>query len=72
MPLTASQNSDASAIVNFAFPSQADVSYVIEYKKTLADPVWTPIATNIGSGDWLTNRMPTTNQPSGFYRVRSP
>ena len=72
MPLTASQNSDAPATVNIAFPSQADVPYIIEYKKTLTDPVWIPISTNIGSGDWLTNRMPTTNQPSGFYRVRSP
>jgi hypothetical protein len=72
MPLTASQNGDAPATVNVAFPSQADIPYVIEYKKTLTDSVWIPIATNIGSGDWLTNRMPTTSQPSGFYRVRSP
>ena len=72
MPLTASQNSDAPATVNIAFPSQADVPYVIEYKKTLTDPVWIPIATNIGSGDRLTNRMPATDQPTGFYRVRSP
>jgi hypothetical protein len=72
MPLTTTQNADASATVNFAFPSQAGVPYVIEYKKSLADPDWVPISTNLGSGDWLTNRMPATNQPTGFYRVRSP
>lgn len=71
-PLTTAQNGDASATVNFAFPSQANMTYVIEYKKSLTDPVWIPIATNAGTGDWMTNRMPTTDQPSGFYRVRSP
>jgi hypothetical protein len=72
MPLTAAQNGDAPATVNVAFPSQADATYILEYKKSLTDPAWIPITTNTGTGDWMTNRMPTTDQPSGFYRVRSP
>ena len=71
MPLTAAQNSGGST-VNFAFPSQADAPYIIEYKKSLTDSAWIPIATNTGTGDWVTNQMPTTDQPTGFYRVRSP
>jgi hypothetical protein len=72
VPLAAVRGSGPPATMKVTFATQLGATYVIEYKKSLADPAWTPIATNIGNGDWLTNQMATTNQPSGFYRVRSP
>ena len=69
MPLKALQNSGAPAAMNFTFSSEVGATYVIEYKKSLADTDWVPISTNTGTGDWLTNRVLMTNQPSGFYRA---
>src|SRR6185437_3607332 len=72
VPLMATQPAGSlSPTVNFTFQTRPDAAYVIEFKKSLSDPAWIPIATNIGTGAWLTNELPTTNQLSGFYRVRT-
>lgn len=71
LPLAASSGNEGPA-VRFTYATKADTEYVLEFKKSLADSAWIPIATNIGNGDYLTNKIPTTNGPSGFYRVRSP
>jgi hypothetical protein len=59
----------ATPTFNFTFSSQIGATYVVEYKRTLTDPDWIPIFTNSGTGNWLTNQVPMTNPPSGFYRV---
>ena len=69
VPLAAGRNPGTPAAMSFTFASEEGATYVIEYKKSLADPDWMPISTNIGTGDWLTNRVLMTNQPSGFYRA---
>lgn len=53
----------------FAFQSVAAVSYVIEYKNDLDALSWTPLATNVGTGNLLTHVDGFTNFFSRFYRV---
>jgi hypothetical protein len=53
----------------FTFPSSAGATYEVQYKENITDPDWTTLATNIGTGEWITNELPMTNETSGFFRV---
>ena len=52
----------------FAFPSQTGQTYEVQFKDALDDPEWTPILTNSGTGDWITNEIPASNS-AGFFRM---
>ena len=56
---------------SFRFPSRADLTYVVEFKDSLAATNWTPLGAPLaGTGGWLTNTDPTPNLASRFYRLR--
>jgi hypothetical protein len=55
--------------LNIVFPSQLNLSYVLQYKNQLTNAAWTALTTNAGTGGWVTNQVSTTNPPSRFYRV---
>jgi hypothetical protein len=68
-PTSIAQTTIAGNRFNLAFPTQPNVSYVLQFKNSLLDANWTPLVTNSGTGSWLTNTDLTTNQPSRFYRL---
>ena len=45
--------------------------YVLEFKTSLSDPTWTPVATNSGNGGAITLTDAQPVAPSRFYRVRA-
>ena len=44
--------------------------YVLEYKQTLSDPVWTVLLTVSGAGTEQEFQDPTALEPARYYRVR--
>ena len=62
--------SSVEPTISISFPSQAGSNYVLEYKNTLADLVWTPLPPVVtGTGGIIV--LQDTNPPvtSRFYRV---
>lgn len=56
---------------SFRFPSRADLTYIVEFKDSLAATNWIPLgAPFTGTGGWLTNTDPAPNPSSRFYRLR--
>jgi hypothetical protein len=57
--------------MNFLFSLQSATgqTYILEYKNTLADPAWTRLRTNAGTGDVIPYALPTTGTTSRFFRV---
>ena len=50
-----------------------NASVVVEASTTLANPVWSPVSTNILTDGWSYFSDPKwTNYPARFYRIRSP
>ena len=46
---------------------------MVEASSNLANPTWSPLATNApSSGTWQFTDPDWTNYPTRFYRVRSP
>jgi hypothetical protein len=68
-PIALSYVSVRDGRFTFAFPSSPNVSYETQYKDDLTDPNWIPLMTNISAGEWLTNEVAATNEPSRFFRV---
>jgi hypothetical protein len=54
---------------SFSFPTVIGSTYVTEAKFNLNDPVWTPIATNTGTGGSLVYSGITTGFSNCFFRV---
>jgi hypothetical protein len=52
--------------------TQGGVDYVLEYKDSLSDPEWTPLATWTGDGSIQVLQDPLPHIPTRFYRVRVP
>jgi hypothetical protein len=61
----------AGGNVMLAFPTQAGVSYALEYKRTLSDPSWLPLATLPGNGQVQTYIDGNPSDRSRFYRLRA-
>lgn len=55
--------------VTFAFSTQPGLSYIVEYKNSLTDAVWTPLATNPGTGSLFTNKAAVATSAQRFFRV---
>jgi len=51
-------------------PTQDGFDYVLEWKNTLTDPIWTPMSTNSGTGGVITLTNTTVSGPSRFYHIR--
>jgi hypothetical protein len=62
----------AAGNVHFTFPSQAGVEYIVEYKNSLNDPLWQPLALVIGDGNPMAVVDPAPNDTQRFYRVSAP
>jgi hypothetical protein len=62
----------AAQAVNLSFPSQTGVEYQIEYKNSLDEADWQPLATMTGTGAEMTIVDPDPAESMRFYRVRSP
>jgi uncharacterized repeat protein (TIGR01451 family) len=72
VPIAISSVSLASPAVSISFPSDAGLSYLLEYKTLLDDPTWTPLSPAVpGTGGVMT--LQDTNPPanSRYYRLRS-
>jgi uncharacterized repeat protein (TIGR01451 family) len=72
VPIAISSVSLASPAVSITFPSEAGLSYLLEYKTFLDDPTWTPLSPAVpGTGGVMT--LQDTNPPadSRYYRLRS-
>ena len=51
----------------------SDMTVVVEASTSLANPVWSPVATNtLTSGSSYFSDPAWTNYPGRFYRLRSP
>lgn len=62
--------SGSSTNFSFAFQTVFGSTYVTQYKTNLNNAGWTPIATNTGTGNLLTNNFTVTaGLSSRFYRV---
>jgi hypothetical protein len=62
----------AASQASISFTSQIGSNYLLEYKHSLADPVWTPLLPVVpGTGGVMA--LQDTNPPadSRYYRVRS-
>ncbi len=57
--------------VGFRFATVSGRRYIVERKFSLADPVWTPVQTNAGTGGPLTFTRPTSASASSFFRLRA-
>jgi len=68
--LTLSQPFVEGGNIDLSFPTLGSGTYILEYKNSLADPNWIPLATNAGTGNFVTNRQSISDHPSRFYRVR--
>jgi hypothetical protein len=57
--------------VSITFPSEAGINYVLEYKNSLDDTVWTPLPPPTTATSSVT-ALQDTNTPaaSRYYRVR--
>lgn len=60
----------AATNFSFAFSYELGLTYVIEFKSVLTDKNWTPLRTNAGSGERLTNLVPIAGSESCLCRVR--
>ena len=70
VPIAISSVSLASPAVSITFPSEAGLSYLLEYKDLLTDPTWTPLSPAVpGTGGVMT--LQDTNSPgnSRYYRL---
>jgi hypothetical protein len=68
-PALSSVGFDGTNVV-FSFASASNLTYQVEYKNTLNDPVWAPLKSVTGDGSVLSVMEPPTNSPSRFYRLR--
>lgn len=50
--------------------TQAGFNYILEFKNSLNDSIWTPIQTNSGNGGLITLTNAGVSGPSRFYHVR--
>jgi hypothetical protein len=50
--------------------TQVGFNYVLEFKNSLTDPVWTPVQTNGGNGGLMNMTNSGLTAPTRFYRVR--
>jgi len=66
-PLLSVVRTDNGAFV-FAYPSQNGATYEVQVRESLTSPGWTPLLTNLGTGDWVTNEIPASNS-TRFFRV---
>ncbi|GDY22277.1 hypothetical protein LBMAG56_36240 [Verrucomicrobiota bacterium] len=56
--------------LNLQIPTESGVSYTVQYKNCLSDPVWTDLETVVGSGGILgILDAAAARQPMRFYRV---
>ncbi len=56
--------------VSIAFPSQAGLNYVLEYKHSLNDPSWTPLTPAVpGTGGVMALQDTNTPADTRYYRV---
>lgn len=53
----------------FSYATALGATYVVEYKNSLSDVSWTPLATNAGTGGLLNYVELTGDATSRFYRV---
>jgi hypothetical protein len=75
-PLILSQSSSLGVQTNgfsFIISWATNISVVVEACADLANPTWSPVATNTLTGGWSYFSDPNwTNCPARFYRIRSP
>ena len=69
-PTSLSILKDGSA-VNISFASVAGVTYTLEYKNSLSDPEWIPVASATANGSVSTLSDPESAGPTRFYRIRA-
>lgn len=69
VPTTISQASVVSNQFRLTYPTQVNLSYVLQYKNSLNDTSWTGLMNTLGTGAMVTNFDPLTNSPSRFYRI---
>jgi hypothetical protein len=62
----------ATHLVDMSFPTQPGVEYVIEYKNSLDEPGWQPLAIVVGDGTVMRVNDPEPAESMRFYRVRAP
>jgi hypothetical protein len=62
----------AHGTFNLSFPTQPGVQYEVEYKDSLDDPQWQPLATIEGDGTLTSISDVDLTTPIRFYRVRAP
>ncbi|MHB8522368.1 MAG: DUF7507 domain-containing protein, partial [Limisphaerales bacterium] len=56
-------------VFGLSFATENGRSYTVQYKNTLADPIWTDLETVGGTGGNVTVLDPAATQPTRFYRV---
>jgi len=54
----------------FSLPTEAGVTYHVEYTESLAVTIWTLLRSALGDGSLLTATDSLTNAPQRFYRLR--
>jgi hypothetical protein len=55
---------------SWSFTTQNGLSYTVEYKTSLSDPLWTDLQTVPGSGGIVTVSNAVAGRPAGFYRLK--
>lgn len=56
---------------NWSFITQSQTSYVVQYKASLGDPLWTDLQTVAGTGKIVTISDAVAGRTAGFYRIKS-
>jgi hypothetical protein len=55
---------------SWSFTTQNGVSYIVQYKTSLSDPLWTDLQTVAGTGGIITISQAMAGQPSCYYRLK--
>jgi GH25 family lysozyme M1 (1,4-beta-N-acetylmuramidase) len=53
-----------------SIPTEIGTNYVLEYKNSISDPIWTPLQTNGGNGSIMNLTNLGTIDPIRFYQIR--
>jgi hypothetical protein len=54
----------------WSFMTQDQMSYIVQYKTSLNDPLWTDLQTVTGTGGIVTVSHAVAGRPAGFYRLK--
>jgi hypothetical protein len=70
VPTISNLNLTGDALTLSVLPTQIGFNYVLEFKDSLSDPIWTPVQTNGGNGGSITLTDNGLASPTRFYHIR--